>query len=187
MTQQWSPSRGKQTVSFPAPNLILKVIPCQPLSLSVSLNFLNHEIHLPTATNISWGSSASSPIPTAWIRDDRRLCTQNATTQAWKTQRRAPMPLPGQASQCPLIHMRSHLWPRPPPPTPAGRQILKSVQRRSPEGPSKKVPPEEQPWGSWAPGPAVHGREATARSWKQELPEAVRTPRRPWGWGGVGR
>ena len=86
------------SVPSPASNLILKVIPCQPLSLSVSLNFLNHEIHLPTATNISWGSSASSPIPTAWIGDDRRLCTQNPTTQAWETRRRAPMPLPGQAS-----------------------------------------------------------------------------------------
>lgn len=86
-------------VPSPAPNLILKVIPCQPLSLSVSPNFLNHGIHLSTATNISWGSSsASSPIPTAWIGDDRRLGTQNSTTQAWEKQRRAPIPLPGQAS-----------------------------------------------------------------------------------------
>ena len=73
------------------------------------------------------------------------------------------------------------------PPAPAGRQILKSVQRQGPEGPSKKFPPEEQPWQGWPLGPAVHGREATARSWKPELPEAVRTPRRPWGWGGGGR
>lgn len=75
------------SVLSPAPNLILKVIPCQPLSLSVSLNFLKYEIHLPIATNISWGSSASSPIPTAWIGDDRRLYTQNPTTQAWEMQR----------------------------------------------------------------------------------------------------
>lgn len=87
------------SVPSPAPNRILKVIPCQPLSLSVSLDFLNCGIHLPTATNISWGSSsASSPIPVAWIGDDQRLGTQNSITQVWEKQRRAPMPLPGQAS-----------------------------------------------------------------------------------------
>ena len=50
------------------------------------------------------------------------------------------------------------------------------MQRRGPDGPSEKFPPEEQPWGSRAPGPSVHGREATACSWKPELPEADRTP-----------
>ena len=100
-----------------------------------------------------------------------------------KTSAHAP-PWPGQP--CPLIHMCSHLWPRPPAPAPAGRQILKSVHRRGPEGPSKKFPPEEQPWGSWAPAHSPW-QGSYCCSWKPELPEAVRTPRRPWGWGGVGR